>query len=87
MRVDDEEPVLKPRFDSYCTYHRLSTLKLADDLPDGVHKVTVKVHPNQPDKVAILSRRGSVMDKPERFDGTNWYAGAIMLLGELVEGE
>ncbi|MCF6287080.1 MAG: GDSL-type esterase/lipase family protein [Candidatus Hydrogenedentes bacterium] len=87
VRVDDEAPVIKPRFDAYCTYHRLATLKLAADLPDDVHRVTVEIHPEQPDKVAILSKNGNTMDNPARFDGTRWYAGAIMLLGELVEGE
>jgi lysophospholipase L1-like esterase len=84
IRVDGGEASVRPRFDAYCTYHRLATLTLATGLPDGVHTVSVEIHPEQPDKAAILSKRNQHIDKPERYDGTNWYAGAIMLLGELV---
>ena len=38
-----------------------------------------------PDKVKILSERGDRMDDPKRFDGTAWYAGAILLMGSLEE--
>jgi len=31
-----------PRFDSYCTYHRLATLRLAEDMNDEVH--TIMLH-------------------------------------------
>jgi len=47
-----------------------------------VHSVKITVHPEQPDKATILSQRHEKMDNPKRFDGTAWYAGAILLLGE-----
>jgi hypothetical protein len=83
VKVDDGMPVTKPRFDSYCTYHRLATLTIAEGLPNGLHRVEVTIHPDQPDKAKILSQRNEKMDDPKRFDGTAWYAGAIMLIGEL----
>jgi len=83
--VDDQAPALKPRFDAYCTYHRLATLSVAEGLPEGLHTVKITVHPEQPDKVKILSQRGEKMNDPKRFDGTAWYAGALLLIGELVE--
>ena len=83
--VDDQAPALKPRFDAYCTYHRLATLSVAEGLPEGLHTVKITVHPEQPDKVRILSQRGEKMNDPKRFDGTAWYAGALLLIGELVE--
>ena len=82
ITVDDGPPVVTPRFDAYCTYHRLSTLSVAEGLPDGVHSVKITIHPEQPDKSTILSQRHEKMDDPRRFDGTAWYAGAILLLGE-----
>jgi lysophospholipase L1-like esterase len=85
IAVDDRPPVVKPRFDAYCTYHRLATLSVAEGLPEAVHTVTITIHPEQPDKAKILSQRNEKMDDPKRFDGTAWYAGAILLIGELAE--
>jgi lysophospholipase L1-like esterase len=83
--VDDRPPVMAPRFDAFCTYHRLSTLSVAEGLPEGVHSVKITIHPEQPDKAKILSQRHEKMDNPKRFDGTAWYAGAVLLLGDLDE--
>jgi hypothetical protein len=80
--VDEQPPILMPRFDAYCTYHRLSTLSVAEGLPEAVHSVTITIHPEQPDKARILSQRHEKMDDPKRFNGTAWYAGAILLIGE-----
>jgi len=85
VALDDRPPVVKPRFDAYCTYHRLASLSLGQGLPDAIHTVKVSIHPQPPDKTKILSERGEKMDDPKRFDGTAWYAGAVLLIGELVE--
>ena len=82
IAVDDRPPIVMPRFDAYCTYHGLSTLSVAEALPYGEHSVKITIHPEQPDKSTILSQRHEKMDNPKRFDGTTWYAGAILLLGE-----
>jgi hypothetical protein len=82
IAVDDRPPVVAPRFDAYCTYHRLSTLSVAEGLPEGLHTVKITIRPEQPDKAKILSQRHEKMDDPKRFHGTTWYAGAILLLGE-----
>ena len=34
VTLDDQPPRVVPRFDAYCTYHRLSTLLIGSDLPD-----------------------------------------------------
>src|SRR5229473_1136109 len=81
IAVDDRPPVVTPRFNAYCTYHRLSTLSVAEGLPEGVHSVKITIHPEQPDKATILGQRHEKMDNPKRFDGTAWYAGATLLLG------
>jgi len=85
VKVDGGEGKIVPRFDAYCTYHRLATLVVAEDLPDGVHTVSLQVHPDQPDKAKILAKRNEKIDDPKRYDDTAWYAGAILLIGDIVE--
>ena len=83
--VDGQAPVVRPRFDAFCTYHRLATLSVAEGMPDTLHTVVLTVHPEQPSKAKILSERGEKMDDPKRFEGISWYAGAILIVGELVD--
>jgi len=80
-----EKPV--PRFDSYCTYHRIATLSLAGDLdPDAVHEVTVEIHPEQPDRqpVAFRLKNPEQELKSPKYQGTNVRASQILVLGEIV---
>ena len=84
VTLDNQPPKVIPRFDAYCTYHRLATLMIGTDLPDEVHTVKIEIHPDQPDKAAILAKNGNKIDKPERFNGTAIYPGAILLVGEVV---
>lgn len=85
LTLDDKPARIVPRFDPYCTYHRLAAMVIGSDLPDEVHTVKIEIHPEQPDKVAILAKNKEKMDKPERFNGTAIYPGAILLVGELVK--
>lgn len=85
VTVDDQPAKTVPRFDSFCTYHRLATLGLGSELADKVHTVKLEIHPDQPDKMKILATRNNTMDKPERYDGKAFYPGAILLVGELVK--
>jgi lysophospholipase L1-like esterase len=84
VRVDDTEPVIRRRFDAYCTYHRLATLSVAEGLPDGLHTVELEIHPDQPDKPAILAKRNQTIDNPARYDDTAWFVGSILVLGEVI---
>ena len=45
----------------------------------------IALQADQPDKAKILSQRNQTIDKPERFDGTAFYPGALLLVGELVD--
>lgn len=88
VTVDGQEGKPIPRFDSYCTYHRLATLWCANQLdPDEVHTVVVKIHPEQPNRQSVAFR----LKDPEKelaepkFQGTNVWFGKIMLVGDLVE--
>jgi lysophospholipase L1-like esterase len=85
VSVDGGPETVRPRFDAYCTYHRLATLTVAQGLSNTTHTVKVTIHPDQPDKAAILAQRHERIDQPERFNDRAWYAGAVLLVGEWVE--
>lgn len=83
--VDGGKPREIARFDRYCTYHRIGSVILANALPDGLHTVKITVSGKSLDKPAILALMGNKMDNPKRFDGKNWYASSLMIIGEPVE--
>ncbi len=85
VTLDGAPARLVPRFDAFCTYHRLATLLVGTELRDDVHTVRIEIDPAPPDKAAILSKRNVTMDKPERFLGTAFYPGAILVVGELAD--
>ena len=83
IRLDDQPARIVPRFDSFCLYHRLATLLIGADLPNTLHTVKIEIHPDQPDKAAILAQRSEKMDKVERFKDIAVYPGALLIVGEL----
>jgi len=85
LTLDATPPRTIPRFDSYSTYHRLGSFVLGTELPDAEHTVKIELLPTQPDKAKILSQRNEKIDDPKRFDGTAFYPGALLIVGELVE--
>lgn len=86
VTLDGKASPPRPRFDSYCSYHRLATLGIGDGLPDGVHTVTVEILPEQPDRSSVVNRE---KDKPgfdpKKYDGTAVRVGSIMLIGDIVK--
>ena len=85
VTLDDGAARLVARFDEFCTYHRLATFDVGTDLPDAVHTVRIEIDPRPPEKAKILSRRQHALDPPERYQGTAFYPGAILVVGELVK--
>jgi lysophospholipase L1-like esterase len=85
ITLDDQKPMIKPRFDAYCTYYRLMYFDIGSNLSNTMHTVKVEIHPDQPDKVSILAQRKEKMDDPKRFNDRAWYAGALLLVGNLVK--
>ncbi len=83
--VDERPAKVQPRFDAYCTYHRLQSFSILSEPAVKEHTIRISVISNPPDKAKILAQRNEKMDNPKRFEGINWYAGAILLVGELVE--
>lgn len=77
-----------PRFDSYCTYHRIATLGvLADNDPNKVHEVMIEIHPDQPDRKSVsfrLKDPAKELAEP-KFQGTRVWMSQLMLVGDLVE--
>jgi lysophospholipase L1-like esterase len=85
VTLDAQPAKIVPRFDAYCVYHRLATLMIGTDLEDKVHSVKIEIHPAQPDKEKILAKNGNKIDKPERFNATAFYPGALLLVGEIIK--
>lgn len=76
-----------PRFDSYCTYHRIATLPVAGDVnPQAVHTVTVEVHPEQPDRSSVAFRLKDPEQelKSPKYQGTNVRVSQILVLGDVL---
>lgn len=81
-----DKPV--PRFDSYCTYHRIATLYLFNgNSMDEVHEVAIEIHPDQPDRKSVAFRLKDPDQElaQEKYQGTRVWVSQLMLLGELVE--
>lgn len=81
------QPKPRPRFDSYCTYHRIATLKLAENLdPQEIHTVSVEIHPEQPNRASVAFRLKNPKQEllAPKYQGTKIRVGKIMLRGELV---
>ena len=85
--VDGGKPRIAARIDGYCTYHRISRLGIATNLPDGEHSVEITIDASVPDKAKILfeKNRPDLEKNPEKYDGTAWYVGGVMVLGELIK--
>jgi hypothetical protein len=88
VQIDNLPPYTVPLFDAFSTYHRLGTLSVANSMPDGIHTAVITLLPNQPDKLTILHQRkenaGITELNPKTYNDTAFYAGAVLVLGDLV---
>lgn len=85
VTLDDRAPEVRPRFDSYCTYHRLNSFLIGSELADTEHTVKIELLPEAPDKAKILAQRNQTIDDPKKFAGLTFSPGAILIVGELVK--
>lgn len=86
--VDGGEPKTIRRIDGYCTYHRLSKSSVAGGLDaDAVHTVEITLSDEAPNKKEILfeKNRPDLEKNPAKYADNVWYAGSIMLIGDIVE--
>jgi lysophospholipase L1-like esterase len=74
------------RFDGYCTYDRISAVNVGDNLPDTVHTVKIRPLAGTVDKAKVLfeKNRPDMEKNPDKYAASDWYAGELMLVGELV---
>ncbi len=88
LTVDGERrKKVVPRFDSYCTYHRIATLPIAQKLdPEKTHTIIVEIHPDQPDRKSVSFRlKDPVAElKSPKYQGRKIRASQIMIRGKLV---
>lgn len=87
VKLDGGEEKIVPRFDAYCTYHRLSKMQVGSELDASViHSVTATLDAAAPDKRTILfeKNRPDMEKDPDKYAPNQWYVGSIMLIGEPV---
>ncbi|MDO4570016.1 MAG: GDSL-type esterase/lipase family protein [Planctomycetia bacterium] len=71
-----------PRFDSYCSWSRLATLTCGNNLdPNEIHTIRVEIDAQQPSRSSVPESA----EKPEKYDGTNYVTGLLLLVGEIVD--
>jgi hypothetical protein len=87
VKLDDQPEHKATMIDGYCTNARIAKLDCGSDLPEGLHHVTVKLTDQVPDKEKILfeKNRADLKQHPEKYSSNVWYAGALLLLGDLAE--
>ena len=85
--VDGRNPAISERFDAYCSYHRLSSISIAERLsPNRIHTIEIEIGRTQPDRSCITDTLKDNPDfNPADFDGTSMWVASIMLIGEIVE--
>ena len=84
--VEKDKPI--PRFDRYCSYWRLATMRLASDLdPHSVHEAIIEIDQAEPDRSEVLSQLSSETLERDRlkYQGHNVWFGGIMVQGELLD--
>jgi hypothetical protein len=84
----DEQPARKlARIDAYCTYHRLSKAVVLFDAPKGRHHIRLTLLAEAPDKMKILfeKNRPDLEKNPAKYAGNYWYAGGLLILGDVVK--
>ncbi|MBL4701980.1 MAG: SGNH/GDSL hydrolase family protein [Phycisphaeraceae bacterium] len=78
------------RMDRYCSYYRLAQLGVGKiSNPNKVHTVKITVLEATFDKREVLfeQKRADFDKNPDKYAPLNWYPGAIMLVGELVNAQ
>lgn len=70
----------KVLFDSYCTYYRLANIPVFGG-NEGLHEVEIELDSEQPSRTAVSESSTN----PAKYNGTTWYVGQLMVLGDPVE--
>ena len=75
-----------PRFDSYCTYHRMLNF-LVFDGAEGRHTVEIEVDAQQPDRQPVAFRLKDPKKElaTEKYNGTFFWPGKVLIVGDMCE--
>lgn len=75
----------RPRFDSYCTYHRIATMCVFSG-KDGEHTVEIEVDKEQPSRQSVAFRLKDPAKElaAPKFQGTNFWPAQIQIIGDLL---
>ncbi len=89
VELDGGDPELRNRIDSYCTYHRMSKLAVATELPKQRHTVRITLTPEHLDKRNILfeHNRSDFDQHPDKYSNDTWYAASLLVIGTVVPTE
>ena len=73
-----------PLFDSYCTYYRLASQPVFEGA-DGVHTIELELDDDQPDRSSVSVHLSNPSEelKGQKYNGTTWYLGRLMLVGDI----
>ncbi|MBR4172690.1 MAG: SGNH/GDSL hydrolase family protein [Kiritimatiellae bacterium] len=86
--VDGVKVNKKPcaRFDSYCTYWRIATMWCCSFPEVGTHTVKIVLDEGQPDRhpVAFRLKDPEAEFKTPKYNGRNFWASQLMIIGEIV---
>ncbi len=87
IQVDEGESSEQKRIDGYCTYHRMAKTSIANEIENTRHQVAVTLSGAKLDKREILfeKNRGNFDDHPEKYADHTWYAGSLLIIGEIVD--
>jgi GDSL-like Lipase/Acylhydrolase family len=84
----DEQPTRKlARFDAYCTGHRLGKAVVLSDAPISRHHLRLTLLAEAPEKAKILfeKNRPDLEKNPEKYANDYWYAGGLLILGDVAK--
>jgi hypothetical protein len=85
IKVDGKVTKKSKRIDGYSNYYRLSVLEIADG-SKGKHTIEITVLDEPLNKANILhkDRLDDMKKYPNKYSPTNWYAGGIFIIGDLI---
>lgn len=69
-----------PRFDCFCTYHRINPLHVGGLNDNNIHIVEVTLDSKEPSRASIAESK----EKPEKYSGTKMWVGGILVDGDIV---
>ena len=86
VQVDRGKPGGRNRIDGYCTYHRMAKTTIATEIDDAVHHVRIVLTDEKLDKRNILfeKNRAKFDESPEKYAEHTWYAGSLLIIGEVL---